>query len=261
MNFDYLIRVRKVIALLILLAILSFALLSNLQLFRQEARLNPQFVSSDAITAYERRFEGLRKMLPPRGVVGYITDKGVTASDSEATQYFFLTQYALSPLIVIRDLNHQFVVGNSLRGAIDYEVLALSDFTLLKDFGNGVMLFKREPSPALAAAPGANPAPVYAGFHSGADCEEVYGWAWDRNQPNSPISVDIYDGNSRLATVKASLFRQDLLRAGIGSGYYGFSYALPPSLRDGQSHSIWVKFSRTDISLGNSPKSLTCIAN
>jgi hypothetical protein len=42
------------------------------------------------------------------------------------------------------------------------------------------------------------------------------GWAWDANHPNTSINVDVYDGNTLIATVAANQFRQDLLNAGIG---------------------------------------------
>src|SRR2546425_679575 len=36
------------------------------------------------------------------------------------------------------------------------------------------------------------PTPVYEGFHEGADCSAIRGWAWDSKRPNSPINVDVY---------------------------------------------------------------------
>jgi hypothetical protein len=84
------------------------------------------------------------------------------------------------------------------------------------------------------------------------------GWAWDKNDPDSPINVDIYDGNTLLATVTANLFRQDLVNASKGKGNYGFAYTPPTSLRDGQTHSIQAKVSGTNFDLYGSPKEVTC---
>jgi hypothetical protein len=102
------------------------------------------------------------------------------------------------------------------------------------------------------------PAPQYEGYLDGADCMTIVGWAWDKNRPNTPVSVDIYDGSTRLATIVADIFRQDLLNARIGNGYHGFSYRLPSGLKDGQPRSILVRYSGTGINLGNSPRSITC---
>jgi hypothetical protein len=45
---------------------------------------------------------------------------------------------------------------------------------------------------------------------------------------------------------------------GIGSGYHGFKFATPPPLKDGQTHSIQVKYSGTTTNLSNTPKTITC---
>src|SRR5262245_55932558 len=81
----------------------------------------------------DQRFAALKANLPPRGVVGYLGEPG----DSRTPDYY-LTQYALAPLVVDLSSNHRIVVGNfpsappaqlpqTLRG--------------VKDFGNGVILF------------------------------------------------------------------------------------------------------------------------
>ncbi|HKV38887.1 MAG TPA: hypothetical protein VJX67_06715, partial [Blastocatellia bacterium] len=36
----------------------------------------------------------------------------------------------------------------------------------------------------------------YQGFQDGAGCGTISGWAWDANNPNSTVSVDIFDGNT-----------------------------------------------------------------
>jgi hypothetical protein len=82
------------------------------------------------------------------------------------------------------------------------------------------------------------------------------GWAWDGTRPNVAIKVDIYDGTTLLAAVTAEGFRADLKNAGKGDGNHAFNYALPATLRDGQPHTISVKYSGTDSGLPGSPKTL-----
>jgi hypothetical protein len=100
--------------------------------------------------------------------------------------------------------------------------------------------------------------PDYQGFHETADCTAITGWAWDSTQPNTPISVDIYSDGMLVMTVAANQFRQDLFNAGVGNGNHGFSFTVPMSLKDGQSHSISVKFAGTSTDLLNTPKTITC---
>ena len=69
------------------------------------------------------------------------------------------------------------------------------------------------------------------GYLDIAACTSIVGWAWDPSQPDTAINVDIYDGSTKLATVTANTFRADLLAAGIGNGYHGYTYA--PNFGDG----------------------------
>src|SRR5215471_5362452 len=103
-------------------------------------------------------------------------------------------------------------------------------------------------------------APVDQGFLDVATCSQIGGWAWDANQPNTAINVDIYDGNTLIATTAANLFRQDLLNAGIGNGNHAFNVTTPSSVVDGNPHTISAKFAGTSTSLSTSPKTVTCVS-
>jgi Putative Ig domain/Ig-like domain from next to BRCA1 gene/Matrixin len=97
----------------------------------------------------------------------------------------------------------------------------------------------------------------YQGFHDGAGCDTIQGWAWDANNPNSTVNVDIYDGTSLIGTAPANMYREDLLNA-LGSPNHGFSFLTPASLRNGVAHSIIVKFSGTSTLLSNTTRTLQC---
>jgi phospholipid N-methyltransferase len=100
--------------------------------------------------------------------------------------------------------------------------------------------------------------PVYEGNHDGADCNTISGWAWDMNKPDTPIYVDIYDGSTLLATLRADEFRQDLVEAGKGNGKHAFNYPVPLSLKDGKPHSILVRVLQTNFELASTPKQIHC---
>jgi Cellulase (glycosyl hydrolase family 5) len=102
--------------------------------------------------------------------------------------------------------------------------------------------------------------PSYEGYQDALDCFSTVGWAWDRNNPNGAITVDVYDGSTFLGSATANLFRQDLLNAGKGNGYHGFTFSLPSSIRNGGSHTVSVKYGGTATLLGTSPKTVTCAA-
>jgi hypothetical protein len=81
----------------------------------------------------------------------------------------------------------------------------------------------------------------YAGYLDTAGCGIIGGWAWDATQPNTPISVDIYDGANKILTVPANNFRSDLYTYGYGNGYHGFTVPTPTILKDNNLHYIYVK--------------------
>ncbi len=101
------------------------------------------------------------------------------------------------------------------------------------------------------------PAPAFSGHIDFVDCTQIAGWAWDANQPNAAIDVDIYDGTTLLATIPASNFRQDLLNAGIGNGDHGFTYSTP-ALYTGSTHSITVNAGGSATTIAGTPATITC---
>jgi hypothetical protein len=118
--------------------LLSLApLISVVQMFRGAHVLTK--TPTDNQTLYERRFLELKKALPLHGVVGYITDE-----NDEIPWNYYQTQYALSPIIVDKKTGQELVVGNFRDSAVARKVIANNDLILLKDFGEGVVLFRKQ---------------------------------------------------------------------------------------------------------------------
>lgn len=125
-----------------------------------------------AISGYLNRFATLRDVLPRHGAVGYIDgladdelstprekyslDKELPTTRTYLAQYalspdkelpmtrVYLAQYALSPVILVRSLDYQFVVGNFIAPPADLEMYRKMGLVPFKDFGNGIIMFKRE---------------------------------------------------------------------------------------------------------------------
>lgn len=103
-----------------------------------------------------------------------------------------------------------------------------------------------------AATALANPASV-EGFLDVVNADVIAGWAMDKTQPASPVTVDLYDGDALLASVPANQFRQDLLAAGKGDGYHAFSVPTPARLKDGNPHTIRVKCAGVELQTSPQP--------
>jgi hypothetical protein len=82
----------------------------------------------------DERFAELKTMLPESGIVGYVGESGPAADGS-----YYLAQYALAPLVVDRSPNRALVVGNFATSQVAQS--AVENLRLVKDFGNGVLLF------------------------------------------------------------------------------------------------------------------------
>lgn len=125
-----------------MLCIVLFALLSSSISLRRAFYPSPaRTMAHDEISLYEARFRLLKDSLPPRGVVGYFSEPPM---DVEWGKGFFLTAYALAPLIVVNSTAPPLVIGNFRAAGPDRSVPDPT-LVLVRDFGDGVVLFRREP--------------------------------------------------------------------------------------------------------------------
>lgn len=97
----------------------------------------------------------------------------------------------------------------------------------------------------------------FEGYADVVTSDQASGWCWDKRKGNEAIDVNVYDGETLLATVTANQLRSDLVKAGKGDGRHGFKFFLPLSVKDRQSHTIHVKYANTNRELGNSPRSVS----
>lgn len=115
-----------------LLVIVAICLLSDFRLLKQAGELHPSLLSREPQSLYDKRFDDVRKMLPKHGVIGYLSDSSGNVGN------YYLTQYALAPLVVDNSTDHHFVVGNF---ADAHSPISINhDWVLVRDFGDGVVL-------------------------------------------------------------------------------------------------------------------------
>lgn len=142
-------RYRIKAGLILLIAVIVYA---NVHVLITKLRLYPSFFETDPVTIHETRINKIKKMLPPFGFVGYVTtvenEKIFTNEknfyDVELLAQYILTQYTLAPVFVYNSPDYPLVVGNFLSGPPDRDFLNKKGLTPLKDFGDGLFLFKNE---------------------------------------------------------------------------------------------------------------------
>ncbi len=117
----------------IAIATLVFVLCCMLSTVRVLIDAPTRRLPDDPATGADQRFAALKAALPPQGVVGYIGESG-----NPAVADYYLAQYALTPLVVDHSSNHRLVVGNF---PVPPPTPPSGNLQLMKDFGNGVLLF------------------------------------------------------------------------------------------------------------------------
>jgi hypothetical protein len=104
--------------------------------------------STDVVTLHEAGMAAIRRELVARdirGVIGYVADErgGNIYRTFEGVQDFYLTQYALAPVIL--DVNadqHPWAVAKLRQATIDNLPV---EFEVVVDAGSGVFLLQRRP--------------------------------------------------------------------------------------------------------------------
>ena len=106
---------------------------------------NPEFIANDMISSWDKRMAGLRADLPADvKTIGYVGNWDILpASDyiyaDEETE-FVLTQYALSPVIVERGDNEEWVILNLNRKAYDIWIQRQPQDIKITDYGLRIFL-------------------------------------------------------------------------------------------------------------------------
>ncbi len=95
--------------------------------------------SPDVDNLYLERFDIIRSSLPKRGVVCYMPSPD---SSFEAKKHYFLAQYALAPLVIRATADCDPLIGDFPDGFSPASVDG-QQLVVLKDFGNGLLLLRR----------------------------------------------------------------------------------------------------------------------
>ncbi|RRB09587.1 fibronectin type III domain-containing protein, partial [Larkinella knui] len=95
------------------------------------------------------------------------------------------------------------------------------------------------------------------------NCNTLSGWAWDRTNPNTPLTVEFFDGPSiaagtPLGSQLANVFQQHLKDAGKGNGQHWYDFPIPASIKTSTNHTIWARVQGSEFVLKWAPKTINC---
>ena len=143
---------RQKAGIILLVVLTGYAVLN---LLWQGGRSYTDLPETDPVTIHEARIAQLLPLLPAAGEVGYVTtveNDRIFAADKSCQNVEFLaqyalTQYTLAPRIVRNSPDLPLVVGNFIDGPPAAGFLEKNGLVPLKDFGDGLVLYRRERKP------------------------------------------------------------------------------------------------------------------
>ena len=84
----------------------------------------------------------------------------------------------------------------------------------------------------------------------------ISGWAWNPDDPDESVLIEVLDGDTQLAVVRADQHRPDLERLGMGNGRHGFAFAFGPTILPHARHLIRIRRLSDGADLATSPRLL-----
>jgi hypothetical protein len=131
---------RVVIGVLAVAALAVFASMNSYQISAQDAQ---QFPDRYGVVSAEQRFASALELLPTTAVIGYISD--LPLSETAGSTAFVAAQYVVAPrsLVLAGAQPTAWAVGNFARPGDFAAIGAQAGFTIVRDFGNGVVVYRR----------------------------------------------------------------------------------------------------------------------
>lgn len=132
-------KLRASLALVALMAIVVLAPISDWRVLREMLVMRYYTGEAYGVSQYERRFDGIRPLLPKRGEVGYLSDR------MEVNEQYYLAQYTLAPLTLKLSPDRDIVVGNFFDPRVGPALARQHGLVVVRDFGKGLLLLRRGP--------------------------------------------------------------------------------------------------------------------
>ena len=138
----------KILALIGLIFIVSLASLSSCRLLKN-AMTNSKVTQTGNNIVLEiiDKAECLRDFLPEHGIVGYLVNREgpltLHTIDKTEIRYYHLAQYALTPVVIEDNLDHEFIVGHLTNPDELHDIITRFHLSIIKDCKNGFILFKQ----------------------------------------------------------------------------------------------------------------------
>jgi hypothetical protein len=124
--------------------IAALCLIAGIRSYRESDVYGRAYQDPYMINAQPQRLHEAIRLLPDHSTVGYLSD--ISFADTPGQAAYFGVAYALAPRLVVRSADGpEWVIGN-FSHPLDYAAAgAAHSLELVRDFGNGVVVFRRRP--------------------------------------------------------------------------------------------------------------------
>jgi hypothetical protein len=120
----------------------ALSLWGAIEFVRLERIWNTEFHDPYLIAGQHERFEGARQLLPPDAIVGYITDLEPNSVGWSAA--YNGAQYVLAPRLLEEGVKRDWLLVNYSKAADFAAIAQQNGFRIERDFGNGVLVMRRD---------------------------------------------------------------------------------------------------------------------
>lgn len=122
----------KIVAVLIIL----IALQSNIRNCIKEIIFYSKNKGTDEITEFDNQMRKLKDLIPANNIAGFFTDK------KNDVRTFYLTRYALAPVIAMHGAESRFIIAVSGNPSDYMQFCRNNNLTVLKKTGNNIFLLR-----------------------------------------------------------------------------------------------------------------------
>ena len=123
------------------IALAAIAIASAFWILLDQVNVLSKEVQTFGVGSFEKRFELLRKELPPHSVIGYVSDNPI-ADQVTSQGEFYLTQYTLVPTIVKPSTEEPLEVANFHTDKLNEDLLKAKHLVAVKSYGSYVWTYR-----------------------------------------------------------------------------------------------------------------------
>ena len=124
--------------------IAGLCLIAGIAAYRATDAYAHAYPDAYLIDAQPERLREAARLLPDKTVIGYLSDLSFEEAIGSAS--YFGVANALAPRLVIRSADQPFWVIGNFSHPLDFAAAgAAHHLDLVRDFGNGVVIFRRRP--------------------------------------------------------------------------------------------------------------------